>query len=94
MMSFGCSMKPLTPKGCPLIQIPLELLAPTPVPEPDIQKWGDYPDYAVVLHQAITSCNTDKTAMRLLLKSCTSLACSHSLPRELRVEGPSGVLSH
>lgn len=68
MMSFGCSMRPAESINCPLAQIPSSLLTPTQIPVPEIQKWGDYPDYTVVLHQAITACNTDKAAIHSLLK--------------------------
>ncbi|WP_431188488.1 Rz1-like lysis system protein LysC [Serratia proteamaculans] len=61
-------MKPSAQERCQLVIIPPSLLTPCPIPKVNIMRWRDYPDYVVILHEALNACNTDKEAISLILK--------------------------
>jgi hypothetical protein len=42
-------------------------------------RWRDYPDYVVILHQALNACNTDKEAISSILKKFARDADSNFL---------------
>ncbi|WP_369523087.1 Rz1-like lysis system protein LysC [Serratia quinivorans] len=59
--------------------IPPSLLTPCPIPRANIMRWRDYPDYVVILHQALNACNTDKEAISSILKKFARDADSNFL---------------
>ncbi|WP_456318765.1 Rz1-like lysis system protein LysC [Enterobacter pasteurii] len=67
MMLSGCSGTMPKVLPCPQTLIPEYLLAPCELPDYDIQRWGDYPDYTSRLQLSVNKCNSDKEVLNKLL---------------------------